>query len=162
MRNARIENVIHAVSTDAINVRGFSIIILHMGTNNLETDTVEIMRIKFQQLLNVIKMRNRRAIIAVSAVLPRPIDFPRSRGKSTMLNKELTSMCMSPALTHSLFFIPSYRPFIKDAQPVANFFASDGLHLSPEGVQALRKFFFNAFCLIVKTKLSGGSYANRY
>lgn len=162
MGNARIENVTHAVTTDCINVRGFSIIIIHVGTNNLATDDVKYMICKYQQLLNAIKMRNRRAIIAISSVLPRPVDFARSRGKSTMLNKELTHLCMLPALTHSLFFIPSFRPFIKDAQPVNEYYGKDGIHLSHDGVQVLRKFFMNAFRLIVKTKLSVGSYAHRY
>ena len=128
-----------------VKVEGYSIIVIHAGTNDLNylISSGKIGRMLphqvlayFQALRANIRRRNSSAIIQFSSVLPRIDDFqlydPLIRG----LNFAIEKWCAKAGPT--CLFIPSWRWFVAKGQPVMAYYAKDGLHPNGAGNDVLQ------------------------
>jgi lysophospholipase L1-like esterase len=116
-------------------ISSYSVIVVHVGTNDVECNTPSEIIKKFQSLLEIIKQQNKQAKIAVSSILPKPCKPKCTNDKICIVNSDLKRLCTA-SKSH---FIPSYRPFAKKLkQGSLDLFAIDRLHLSFKGAKCLR------------------------
>ena len=115
----------------------YKIIVLHVGTNDVEAHVEgEILR-KYQRLLSAVRKCNGKAIIGISSILPRPKNSVELNNKVITINRELKRLSKSYPRTE---FIHSFRPFVlKNKEINTDLYAADKLHLSFKGSIALKK-----------------------
>lgn len=115
-------------------------IILHVGTNDINSLTVPEICAAYSDLISVVQQKSLCKIL-VSSVLPRPIDFEINGNKVKNLNNSLCKLCKNRHVT----FIRSNKPFLAYGIPRREYFATrdGGLHLNLEGTRRLRQFFIN-------------------
>lgn len=119
-----------------VGVKNHDLVIIHVGTNNVERNSVgEICR-QFGRLIQAIHHFNPTAKVAVSSILPRPKDWDVYGQKVMDINKALVRLQRNLDFT----FLKTYRPFWNNYthMPRSNHFARDGLHLSALGVAMLK------------------------
>ncbi|XP_053409046.1 uncharacterized protein LOC128559928 [Mercenaria mercenaria] len=124
-----------------LSLKGFSYIILHVGTNNIARNcSVSDMLADFTNLLAKIRKISPEIHIIVSAILPRPVDIKVTEKKIKEFNLMLDTQ-LSKDLKFK--FIKSYRPFLHCGEIKLHFFArlDGGLHLNLEGSARLGHFF---------------------
>lgn len=116
-------------------------VILHVGTNDINSLHVLEMLSSYNDLLSVVRSCS-RSQIAVSACLPRPIDHEVNGNKIKEFNKGLEKLCRS----RNVKFLRTFRPFLFNGCPRRELFAvrDGGLHLNLEGTRRLRQFFINS------------------
>lgn len=115
-------------------------VILHVGTNDVNTLTASEICSSFNDLITTIR-QNYGCKILISSILPRPIDFEVNGMKIKEINKALERLCKE----RQIQFVPSYRPFLKEGLPRRDLFAiwDGGLHLNLEGTRRLRHVFIS-------------------
>ena len=113
----------------------FRIIVLHIGTNDLGSSVQKILSDMNQLILTIRKTTS--ATIAISAIIPRPVDEKLKGAKRIQVNKELQKLCRS---NENCKFLHTYRPFERSNK---NLFACDGLHLNLQGVSVIKRFIIS-------------------
>ena len=94
----------------------------------------------FRFLLKVCLQHFDGSKILFSSILPRPVDFDKTKTVCSEINTKLRELC----LRNNVGFIKSYKRFLVKGQPVRKFFSyRDGLHLSYEGTTQLRWCIIN-------------------
>ena len=121
-------------------------VILHVGTNDINSLLAPEILDSYNDLISVVK-DNSHCKIAVSAILPRPIDYEVNGDKVKEVNKGLEIMCKE----RHVQFLKTFRPFLFEGKPKRELFAvrDGGLHLNREGLRRLRLFFIKTiahFC----------------
>lgn len=118
-------------------VSGYSVILLHVGTNDIGNGSgeQEIVR-SMDGLMTDIRQFNREALIVVSAILPRPRDYEATVLLTHQVNAGLEHLC---GATEGSLFIRSYTQFMARKR-VSHEFYVDGLHLNSEGVDRFKQF----------------------
>ena len=99
----------------------FRLIILHCGTNDVHSKTVEEILDLISETIIAIRQKNFVCKIAVSAIIQRQCDDEGQRLQ--ILKKKFQKFCYS---NHFEFLRP-YRIFLHDPK---QFYARDGLHLN--------------------------------
>ena len=147
-----------ARTTDAIvfgniQVSHFKAILIHMGTNDIpakrdrHSGRQSVQPIKqvvraYKAMIDVIRRSNPGCKIVVSAIIPRPVDFPTSKYRVERVNQGLQQLCESSS---RLIFNPTHKFFLKKGLPVLDYYApSDRLHLRGAGVARLQQAFQQA------------------
>ena len=139
-------------SRSVVLVRGYSRIIIHVGTNDLsdfvdggESRYVTLFGIlnRFRALRNVIRRKNKNALLLFSSVLPRFSRYDTFKPLAHGLNFALEKLCAKS--NGSNIFVPSYRRFLSHGSPRDELFSErDGLHLNGAGVVELSACFQQA------------------
>ena len=121
--------------------------IFHVGTNGTPKFDEKAIMSNFTNFITVVK-RNSKTIILMSSILPRPVDYHKSREKVKNVNNDLKKLCKA----RNVRFLHSFKPFLKYGDPVREFFAvcDGGLHLNNEGLRRLRFFFVNTVAHLLK------------
>ena len=102
----------------------------------------EAIKSEYRNLLEGIRQENPNIFILVSAILPRPFDFPENKNYLYEVNRELESLCLE---FNACYFLKSFKPI-----PRPTHFAEDGLHLSQQGSLALQNFFMSHLVYRIK------------
>ena len=148
-----------------IGLEKFKYIILLVGTNDLTAKFVylwykntvrfnrKVKRLPFHSktpvhrivndyrvLIKAIRAINHKIKIMVSAILPRRFDYFENRGYLKNVNKGLKAMTRK---IRKCKFLPSFKPMIRNRKPRENFYCRDGLHVTQQGLVALKRFFMS-------------------
>ena len=108
------------------------VIIIHIGTNDLESSKPHEIIDAVLKIKRHIQSRNPAAKIVYSSIIQRPKDNPHLDFVRKYINNQLKFF----AKTENFYFVKSYRS-LKDT----TYFAKDGLHLNRKGTLALRSYF---------------------
>ncbi len=113
-------------------IKQADVVIVHIGTNNIQADKASYIVERIKLLLDRIKQINHKALVGYSAMLPRPIDEFKTQRKVKGINQLLYQWCLET----SKMYLKSYSPVTKHGWAVAQFFnQKDKLHLNEVGVR---------------------------
>ncbi len=140
-----VDRVIESIKHGVFEIKNCTHLVIHIGTNNIETDAVTEIAFWYNKLLKFIKTVNPSVTVIISAILPRPKDFDIYQEKigSTLGThcQQVNKMLQSLAMKKSLGYMRSYKGFLYYGQPITKMFKTTGwdkgLHLSDKGKQAL-------------------------
>jgi hypothetical protein len=82
-------------------INRFSHIILHLGTNDVQKYSVDVITCKFRNLIYSVSRKNPDINILISSVLPRPTDVHILGEKVVAINNRLVRICKE-AVSHHL------------------------------------------------------------
>lgn len=126
---AKIEDISDLITKFPSLVDQSSVILLHVGTNNIHKDMVlESLLVAYHSLILKIRSFNTNAQILISSVLPRKRDFT-SLGKNVILLNDLLDQYSAG---WGVYFVKSYKPLLKFGLIKAGMHR-DGLHLTTKG-----------------------------
>lgn len=135
------------IRNGVVSVWGWSIIILHVGTNDIDSPLTESDIIAdFELLIAEVRWRNPAALLLISGIMPRPCDGHTSRylEKVQAVNAALHQLCMRTTLSH---FLRSWRCVCHTfggVVPDMYLYKTDQLHLSGAGTYSLSKFLYGS------------------
>ena len=144
-----------------LQVTGYDIVILHIGTVELRRETAGSFATRLQELIKLIRLFNTDCHIGLSSILPRPIDFHSgSLGRETEVKRlEFNAEIKRLALWEWCSFLRTYKPFL-DRQdqtlPDQSLFRRirvDDVHLSWYGSRQLENYLSGSVALM-KSKQS--------
>lgn len=128
---ANIYTIHQFLKDNKARVKKYTHLILHFGTNDIELCSKLITQY-YCNLLELITHNFSNIKIIMSAILPRPIDFDRTKQLVIETNNCLANL----ALKRNVQFVKTYKQFVK--QPGSLYkrkcFCKYGLHLSYLGV----------------------------
>ena len=131
-----IERLYWKVRLNKVDLKQYKIILVHVGTNDIITNSVKGIINSYCKLIEAVKIKNPKAQIGVSSILPRPCDGSETNQVVEVVNREIKSICCHLGA----YFVPSYRPFVKCYKAGScDLFAKDRLHLNFKGSVTLRK-----------------------
>jgi hypothetical protein len=122
---------------DIMDINLFEAIVVHTSTNDLgSTPTADIVDL-FRCIVGYVRECNPTCRLAISGVLPRPVDdkSPTQMKKRVTLNKEIAAMCRAL----NVYYIKSERA-IKGKGPMSKIYMEDGIHLANFGVGLLKSY----------------------
>ena len=140
-RGYRIEDVRREIVRDRSMIEKIDNLIVHVGTNNIENQELNIIMSQYSSLIEVILNTNRSINLIMSAIIPRPIDHVNSKIKITGVNKELKKYTKEKGIK----FTETDKIFRKGYDPIQELYAGDNLHLNFKGTQRLTKYFDEVF-----------------
>ena len=130
-----IDRLYWKIKLGKINLNQYKVIVIHVGTNDVEGNHVNVIIEKYLRLLEIVRYRNNSAVIGVSSILPKPCVTQTENERIVLINRDLKRL----SVANNFCFIPSYRPFVsKQKQFNIDLFARDKLHLSFKGSVTLR------------------------
>lgn len=143
-RGASISEMEGFIKNDNLHLDTFDYIILHVGTNDVNYLPIKKIMQAYKFLFRACAEVSGQVPIAVSAILPRPIDYDTTREICKNINLHLEEFCKN----HDLKFVRSYKRFLFAGRPITKFYATrdGGLHLSYEGTRQLRQCFIHTIC----------------
>ena len=92
VRGARINSMKTMIKNKEINLSLYSHIIIHLGTNHVNSTTDKIIA-DFKELILLIKSTDSLVKIFISSILPRPVDFNYTGPKCESINLLLCKIC---------------------------------------------------------------------
>ncbi|CAG2246311.1 unnamed protein product [Mytilus edulis] len=118
---------------------GYKCLVIHCGTNDIHILSIDQFKSAYCNLISTAKLLFPSMVIALSGILPRPVDFEETGQKIKDVNMALLNLCLS----YKVEFIHSYRYFLKCGKPKVELFAykDGGLHLNCEGTRQLGLYF---------------------
>ena len=132
-----------------IDIAGFSLILIHGGINDLDevikSGMIAHMFVqdfirRYVVLRDMVRRRNRNALVVFSAILPRAGDFKNFFPYVYGVNFALRKWCAKSG--GASIFVPTYEQFLVRGLPRYELFSnSDGLHLNGAGVERLEAYF---------------------
>lgn len=135
---ANVHTILWKVKLKVAQVLGYKIIILHVGTNDLESQAAEIIVQKYTALLKHIRRVNTHAVLLLSTIIPRPKDDKQTEIKRHFINGELRNLSK---MYNNVEVLYTWMPFILHKETNDSLYARDGLHLNFGGTAALKKYF---------------------
>ena len=128
-------------------VRNADFVLIHVGTNNVQTRSPAIIRQLFELLVNQILSIVPNARILVSSILPRLRDFDQTNAKIRSINNDLEHN----AIRHTVF-IRTCGPFLRGGRPRDEMYR-DGLHLTARGILLLRQVWMTKYTEVQRRRL---------
>ena len=151
-RGIHIEELAVRVLQDKIpHLPGKRLIVTHVGTNNVTNDSPDEMVNKTKFLIDAIRQKNSEALIVLSLIIPRPIDYSERAERVKQYNHKIIKMAAHLGVNH----IPTYRKFMYAKSPKMDLYAVDDLHLKDTGTLVLQQYFEDSlgdFRLAAKVK----------
>ena len=136
---ARIYTLLQKIRLGKIRITGYKIVILHVGTNDLQELSVEDLVHRMKQLVQTVRQKNSSAAIVVSQILHRPRDTETEDKKRVAVNKALQKL--TNELRPNCYSWYTWRVTQnKDKSVNLNLFAKDKLHLNFQGISKIRMF----------------------
>lgn len=131
-----------------ISVGSYANIIIHVGTNDVNNITKGHFERNMKHAVQEIQKYNPSALILLSSVLPRVVDYNSSDSIVNSFNEVLNEI----ANVHSnVRYIKSRNSFFnRFGFPIRCLYSYDKLHLSVNGLVKLEKFFANTLAHINK------------
>ena len=134
---ATIERLTWMMRMNLVYFKNYRVVVLHVGTNNVNRDSVDLIIEKMKKLVVATQRINPKAKIFISGIIPRYKDDEIHRLKVLDINKYLVEMCKDM----NCRFLRTYRPFLCKGACRQELYAKDGLHLNYKGTQELKGFF---------------------
>jgi ribA/ribD-fused uncharacterized protein len=116
----------------ALAMSNYAVIVLHVGTNDIEKFPIEQSKVSFEVLISFVKLVAPNAHLIDSTIIPRPRDFETLGEKVNELNYWL--MNVLPGIT----VLKSFSSFLHQGKLIKELFWKDGLHLAQEGITLFR------------------------
>ena len=152
-RGDTIKNLNDRIRFDKINLKGYTKILIHVGSNDVSnllkvgqrTVTIFDVMDRYVALRHSIRRRNSQAVLIFASVLPRVNRFHLFRPYISGLNFALEKWCAKTGGT--CIYAPMYDPFLntRGSPNAALFSDSDGLHVDGTGVDVVEGCFGQAF-----------------
>lgn len=135
---ANIWDIINLINSRNIKVN-YDILIVHVGTNHVGRYEVADFDIAYNVLISTLKRLTKpNAIIIMSAMLPRPVDFQDTGYFVASVNSRLRTICFKRGVK----FVATYKPFLSYGVPIDRLFSPMcKLHLNHFGNQKLTNFY---------------------
>lgn len=148
----KIRNLNQKLLNDEINISGFKVIVLIIGTCDISSKFVwktclntgslpdhtptpiSTITQDYRSLLTTISHINSDATIVLCSILPRPFDYTRNKLYLKNLNKELELLSKTFPKCN---YLNISRKFIHCGETVDSYFFKDKIHLSPSGNRLL-------------------------
>jgi lysophospholipase L1-like esterase len=127
----RIENVLWRVQHGALDSLDVRIVVLNIGTNNVETDTVDDVVAGIENLVDTIRDRQPSARIALMGIFPRGPEPDPLRRKIAEVNLRLETL----ANGEDLVFLDLAPEFLHDDGSLPRELMSDFLHPTAAGYE---------------------------
>ena len=125
---ATIENVCETVQQ--VDDTKDSLLVIVTGTNNFKTESARLVIKKFEKLVEIIKKRRGRGIVAG---IPKRFDLDRyAESRRIVVNMKVKAMCDKAKLEYVEF------------EPSKNQVLRDGLHLNTNGLHSFGSLIFKA------------------
>lgn len=140
-RGMKIEELTGLFAANQIpNMATKSLIITHIGTNNINRDSDSDLIERMKTLIGTIKFRYPQAEIVISHVIPRPVDYAVTADKVKRFNEAIEAK----KATWNIKTIQTYRAMQHDRTPIWSYYQEDDrLHPNPLGDGALREYLCN-------------------
>ena len=137
--NDAISKITERLHSREVSLENFNHVLFHVGTNDVSNKVpFDDIISDFGNLLGVCREIKPCIKIAISAIIPRPVDHEESDEVVRKINSYL-SKTMSKNMNFK--FIRTYKPFMYMGKMKPELFdRSDGLHLSAEGTSRLRRY----------------------
>ena len=140
-RGASIADLDNIISHDSTPFSSYSVIYLHVGTNNIQQNSPAETLLLFQKLISNIVQSIPGVNLIVSSILPRLTDLHSSFQTVVETNNLLSEYCHD---LDSVSFVPSYKLVMKKGE-IQSVMFYDGLHLNDTGVARLRSYICDRF-----------------
>ena len=116
----------------------FDKIIVHVGTNDIHS-TEDQFRAAYCNLISLIKQTCPLSLIAMSAIIPRCVDYEKTFKKTISVNSALSQLCQS----FQIEYFASYSYLVRNGVVRSELYAVNdgGLHLNYEGSRLLGLYF---------------------
>ncbi|VDI50420.1 Hypothetical predicted protein [Mytilus galloprovincialis] len=88
---------------------GYKCLVIHCGTNDIHILSIDQFKSAYCNLISTAKLLFPSMVIALSGILPRPVDFEETGQKIKDVNMALLNLCLS----YEVEFIHSYRYFFE-------------------------------------------------
>ena len=140
---ASISGIGYYISEGICDVISYNVIIIHVGTNDIRLRSIHQITIFYKALLYQVRYLNKDALIIMSAILPRPVDFNFSQSKVVQVNRILAKLVSQ---TKNCSYIRTYRRFIRRGRPLLKLYKQNKyrqweLHLNKSGIRILTQLF---------------------
>jgi lysophospholipase L1-like esterase len=138
-----LETALHHLQKKTLIIKPFKVIILHIGTNNVWSDTPQEFKRKLVELIEYIRKNSSVQRIGLSSILPRVRDL--SHPNIEMRRRELnTVMCKLCVRKVDMLYMRSWKAVTVGNQTDRACYARDGLHLNFEGIIRMRRYIRGA------------------
>ena len=126
-----------------LQIRYCNVIILHVGTNCVWSDTPEAFKHQLEEIIDYIRRNSNVKRIGLSSILPRPRDIthPDIEIKRRQLN---TVMCKLCAKQINMLYMRSWKAVTILNQTDQKCYARDRIHLNFEGIIRMRRYMRGA------------------
>ena len=124
------------------------LLIMHIGTNNIWEDHSRMQQ-QCTDLLDAVSTHLPRAVLGLTAILPRPRDAWVLLPKIMDYNTWLASISQDKGF----IFVDTFRTFTGLHQTAKSGLFKDGLHLNEKGLRSLRDRLVAALAQMRKTKI---------
>ena len=136
IRGATVDTLITRVKQNIINFSNYQLVIIHVGTNDVDNGNADLILPKLLELCS--EIRNRQAFMQfiISAIIPRPKDFDTTDAIIKQVNRSIAGWC---SRRMDFTFYPTYNTFQKFGWPDlrSEYWDTDNLHLADQGVKRL-------------------------
>ena len=140
IRGCTFKKIYQKLTENTVQIQDYKTIIIHLGTNDLDTYPNRKVNFYFVQLVDKIKQHNPQAILTISTPIPRPKDHQTTHGKIKKFIKWLldnrTKGKYSVWRSDKTFLQKARNnqtPGIRDPTD----YHKDGLHINRKGTQRL-------------------------
>jgi lysophospholipase L1-like esterase len=159
---ATINDIIDEIKEESIDVSGYEVCVIHIGTNSVRECT-PVIKHTMGELATLIRSKNSNCGIVISSILIRPIDedppgtwkygqgVEEFAGLRVAANSVLEELCME----NDYKFLETFKATMKGSDHNRKYYTDDELHLSQKGNKKIMQYFRT------KMKLSGGHHTVR-
>lgn len=146
IRGATSDTLINKIRTDDIPWLQYKLVIIHVGTNDVQNGDGLTFINRLPTLVAEIKVRNPYVHIVFSAIIPRLLDHVDTDQIIRRLNGDVKSWCKD---RYWATFYPTYKTMVYQGLPdlVGNYWADDGLHLKDRGIKRMSQILKNIVAL---------------
>lgn len=146
-RGDRLEDLKNHVKYGNANyLKNKRIILVHAGTNDLDTTHIPEMLIDVKDLMDEIRNINARVFICISEIIPRPRDFWTTQAKILDFNHALREK----EEEWGFRMIRLMHIFLHKRLPNPVLYCEDNLHPSATGYQRIAQYYSKQFSIIKK------------
>ena len=133
---ATIGQITAYVNQNNRNLSAFDKIVVHVGTNDIHRYTEDQFRSAY---CNLIKQTCPQSLLAMSAIVPRCVDYHITYRKIVSVNSSLSKLCQY----FQIEYFASYSYLVKGGTVRSELYAVNdgGLHLNYEGSRLLELYF---------------------
>lgn len=142
VRGATTKTLISRVQQNIINWQNYQLVIIHVGTNDIDDGDGKDVFNNILALCNEIRERQPFMCYIISGILPRPCDFPDSNSEVKFVNYKLRNFCYRRPNFH---FNQTYNSFLKNGFPdlAGDYWGADELHLNDRGIKRMNAILKN-------------------
>ena len=111
---AKIEDIDYLIKSGSA-VVNFDVVLIHVGTNNVNSCKLADFDYYYNQLIATVKRYIQPSTkVILSAIIPRPLDYDYTKNFVIAVNKALKHTCNR----RDVDFVATYKPFLKFGRPI--------------------------------------------